>query len=311
MDEKMEEKKKGKGFAITAVVLGIIGILASIILAGEVFGVIGAVFGTIAIIKSKGKNKMSIVGTILCVIAIIIFIGEIIIMNTVDVTPPTIKLKENTYTFYIGDTIKAEDLVTVSDEDARGNITTENIKVELGEIDTATEGTKKVKVTATDKANNKNEVEVIVNIVNPQITIYDYIKANIKKASYYVYSIESYGSNHFYVKYSTKKGKDYGIIDFTEMSIKDYSDVSSFEFIDIMKFNSNMEITEIHRTSSFLGRVSNEYLDLNSDTAKSTIAVNNTHFKDILGKLQSSNINITGKTAEQLQNETIDIRELK
>ena len=78
-----------------------------------------------------------------------------------------------------------------------------------------------------------------------------------------------------------------------------------------MKFNSNMEITEIHRTSSFLGRVSNEYLDLNSDTAKSTIAVNNTHFKDILGKLQSSNINITGKTAEQLQNETIDIRELK
>ena len=58
MDEKMEEKKKGKGFAITAVVLGIIGILASIILAGEVFGVIGAVFGTIAIIKSKGKNKI-------------------------------------------------------------------------------------------------------------------------------------------------------------------------------------------------------------------------------------------------------------
>lgn len=303
----MEEKKKGKGFSVTALVLGIVGIVLSIILIGGILGIIGTILGIIAIIKSKPKNKMAIAGVILSIIAIIIAVGMIYLF-TRDTTAPEIKQKADT--FYIGDIITAENLVTVTDIDSIGNKVEKDIKVELGEIDTATEGKKQIQVIATDKAKNQTKAEITVNIVNPNMTIYDYIQNNIKRSGYYVYTIENYGNNHLSIKNTTKDG-DYGITDFTEMTIKEYSELSSFKFIDIMKFNSNLEITEIHRTSSFLGRVTNEYLDLNSDTAESTITVQKTHFKDILGKLQSSNINITGKTVEQLKNETIDIRELQ
>lgn len=303
----MEEKKKGKGFAITSLVLGIVGIVLSIIFIGGILGIIGAIFGIIAIIQSKGKNKMSIVGTILSVIAILIIIGEIYLLN-MDTTPPTIKA--NKTTFYIGDTIKAEELVTVSDKDANGNETTENIKIELGEIDTTTEGIKKVNVIATDKGKNQTKAEITIKIKNPNTTVYDYIKDNISKSNYYTYTIENYEDGHFTIK-NTTKDKDYGIIDFTEMTIKEYSQLDTFIFIDIMKFNNNLEITEIHRTSKILGKVDNEYIDLNSDTAQSTITIQKTHFKDILGKLQNNNINITGKTVQQLKSEKINIKELQ
>lgn len=95
------------------------------------------------------------------------------------------------------------------------------------------------------------------------------------------------------------------------MTIKEYSKVSSFQFVDIMKFNNNLEILEIHRTSAFLGTVTHEFLDIKGDTAQSTITIQNTHFKDILGNLLNNSIDITGKTIEQLKSETIDLKKMQ
>lgn len=315
VENYMEEKKKGKGVAVISVILGIIGIVLSIIIfiseivgiIGAVFGIIGAIFGIVAMIKSKGKSKMGIIGIILSIVAILIFMVLIYLLN-MDTTPPTIKV--NKTTFYIGDTIKTKELVTVNDQDDNGNETKENIKVEIGEIDTTTEGIKKVNIIATDKRKNQTKKEITINIVNPNITIYDYIQKNIRQKEYYTYTIENYGNDHFSIKNTTKDG-DYGIIDFTEMTIKEYSHFGSFNYVDIMKFNNNLEITEIYRTSTLLGKVNNEYLYLSDDTAESTIKIQQTHFKYILGNLQSNNISIVGKTAEQLKNETIDIREVQ
>ena len=300
----MEEKKKCKGLGIASLVLGIVGIVLSIILLGGLVGIIGAILGFIAIIISKPKNKMAIVGFILSVIAIIIT-SFLIYVLTRDTTPPTIE--QIGTQVYIGEEIVITDLVKATDLNWLGQNNNNNVTIDYEPIDTSKEGTKELKVIAIDNSKNKTEGIIKISIVNHKISIYDYIQKNISKKGYYTYTIENYGNNSFSVKNTTEDG-DYGIINFTEMTIKEYSQISSFKFIDIMKFNDNLEITEIHRTSTLLGKVTNEYLDINGDTAETTIDIQKTHFKSILGE---SNINICGKTVEQLKNETIDLRELQ
>lgn len=131
------EKKKGKGFAITSLVLGILGIALSIILVGGILGILGTIFGVLSMIKSKGKNKMGIVATVLYIISISIMVFFINLIFA-DTTPPTIEQQK--YIFYIGDNISAKDLVSVSDIDGMGNKTTENIKIDIENIDTTTKG---------------------------------------------------------------------------------------------------------------------------------------------------------------------------
>lgn len=302
----MEKTKQCKGLSITSLVLGIIGIVLSIFLVGGVIGFLGGVFGLIGIIKSKSKNRMAIAGFILSVIAIVITSFTVYVI-TRDTSFPTIE--QIGTEVYIGEEIDLTKLVKVTDLNWLGENNDANVKLTHDPIDITQEGSKKIKVFATDNRNNKTEKEIEIQIVNPVISVYDYIKKNISKKGYYNYTIENYSNNEFSIKHTTKDSKDYGIINFTKKNIKDYSEFSGFQFIDIIKFNNNLEVTEIHRTSTLLGRVTNEDLELNSDTAKSTIDVVNDFFEDILGK--NRNVNIAGKTVEQLKKETIDLRELK
>jgi hypothetical protein len=70
---------KGKGFALTAVVLGILGICLSVIHVLWIIafppGVVGLVFGLIAITEAsrvRARKGLAIVGTILCVLALVL-----------------------------------------------------------------------------------------------------------------------------------------------------------------------------------------------------------------------------------------------
>lgn len=301
----MEEIKKCKGLSIASLVLGIVGIVLSIVFLGGILGIIGAILGLIAIIKSKPKSGMAIAGFILSIIAVLIVIGMVYI-GTRDTTPPTIKQIANQV--YIEDNINITNIVKVTDLNWEGQDNSNNVTIDYEPKQFSKEGKQNLKVIATDNGGNKTEKEIIVNVINPIMSIYDYIKLNISNNSYYTYTMENYKENNFSIKNTTKDG-DYGIIDFTEKTIKEYSKISSFQFVDIMKFNDNLEITEIHRTSTMLGKVTNEYLDLKSDTAQSTIDVVKCKFEDILGK--NTNLKVAGKTVEQLKNETIDLRELQ
>lgn len=302
----MEEKKECKGISVTSLVLGIIGIVLSIILIGGAIGLLGAIFGLIAIIKSKPKNKMAIIGFILSIISIVI-VGILVYIGTRDTYAPTIE--QVGIDTYVGEEVKIENFVKVSDLNWLGENNDNNVKITYDPIDTTTEGTQTIKVTATDDSNNKTEKVIQIKIINPFITIYDYIQKNISVKGYYAYTIEKYANDEFSIKCTTSGSNDYGIINFTKKTIKDYSSISGFQYVDIMKFNNKLEITEIHRTSTLLGKVTNEYLKLEDDTAQSTIDVVKNKFANILGK--NSNLNIAGKTVSQLKKETIDIRKLK
>lgn len=81
---KEQDGRKTSGLAITGLVLGIIGLILSFIPfinnAAFVIAIIGAVFAIIGIVKTgkNGKKKgrvMSIVATVLCVLAIVITLG--------------------------------------------------------------------------------------------------------------------------------------------------------------------------------------------------------------------------------------------
>ena len=68
---------KGSGFAVTALVLGIVGLVFSFIplvnVVGIILGIIGLIFGLIGIFKSR--RVMSIVGSVLSLLAIILSIA--------------------------------------------------------------------------------------------------------------------------------------------------------------------------------------------------------------------------------------------
>jgi hypothetical protein len=67
---------KGSGFAVTALVLGIVGLVFSFIplvnIVGIILGIIGLIFGLIGIFKSR--RTMSIIGSVLSLLAIILSI---------------------------------------------------------------------------------------------------------------------------------------------------------------------------------------------------------------------------------------------
>ncbi|WP_067834807.1 DUF4190 domain-containing protein [Nocardia lijiangensis] len=76
-----QESPKGKGLAITALVLGILALLSFwTILGGVLFGLFGLIFGIIAFVKARkgtaGGTGMAVTGLILSVLALI---GSILI----------------------------------------------------------------------------------------------------------------------------------------------------------------------------------------------------------------------------------------
>ena len=300
----MEEKQECKGMSTASLVLGIIGIVLSVAIIGGILGIIGTILGIIAIIKSKPKNKMAIAGVILSLLSIAI-VGYIIYSATRDYSAPIINQIGNEV--YIGEEIELEKLVEITDLNWLGARNDENVKASYEPIDTTKESTQKLKIVAVDNSNNKTEKIIEINVKNPIITLYDYVQGNMAKKYYYTYTMFNNGNN-FTVKYENKDG-DYGLIDFTKKNIKSYSSTGSFKFVDIIDFDNNLKVTKIHRTSAYLSYATNEYLDLNDDSTKTTIDIVKSHFNKLLG--ESNKVNICGKTVNQLKNETIDLRELK
>lgn len=149
--------------------------------------------------------------------------------------------------------------------------------------------------------------------ISQNVNLYEYIEKCINKNSntYYKYTINNIGDN-FNIKYERTGSidKTYGVINFTEKSVKEYSSSGSVQFVDIMNFDTDYNITNIHRTSTVMGIVTNEDVSPSSDTFKSTSKV----FKDsiindiyeILNNSQKT-IVLCEKTVTQLKNETVNI----
>lgn len=233
-------------------------------------------------------------------------------IKVVDTTPPTVKLNKDTV--YVGDEINLEELITITDFSQEEALTFEEAKVKVGgKLNTSEEGTLNIVLTATDKNGNIRNQPIKLEVKNSIISVYDYITNNIKKSGYYIYTVKNLENDHFSVDYTTDDTdmKVNGTFDFTEMTLKEYSEIDAFKVVDIINFNNNLEITKIFRTSSLFGTVTNEYVNVNSNDAKGTIDIIQGQFEDILGNLLKNNISIVGKTVNQLKSETIDLRTLE
>ena len=151
---------------------------------------------------------------------------------------------------------------------------------------------------------NKNKQ--IQNTISGTKTLYEVVQYNITyNSGAYKYSISNIGNN-FIVKYEyeSSSGKTTGEINFTEKTIKEYEKLGKVQFIEIMNFDNNYNIISIHRLSEVMGLTTNDDIDINSSDGQSTITSKNYLFKDILGDYE---LNLCGKTTEQVKNETIDI----
>ena len=90
-------------------------------------------------------------------------------IKVVDTTPPTVKLKKDT--FYIGDNINVEEIVTIKDLSATEEIAYNEAKAKIeGQFDTSKEGESTIKITVQDKSGNKTTEDITIKIKNQFIT---------------------------------------------------------------------------------------------------------------------------------------------
>lgn len=250
---------------------------------------------------------------------------EIKKIQVVDTTPPTMELKKDI--FYIGDSIKLEEIVTIKDLSQTEEIPYNEAKAKTeGEFDTSKEGESTVKLSVTDKNGNTGTQEIKIKIKNPIVNLYDYIEQKLKESKKY-----SNGSsdNKFVIKYSYNFGNGIGSdgwVNFTEKIHYSYSKVntgfSTVRTADLSYFNNEYKIDKVYISAglttgnlavdSYLNSVPNGFKEEKGDISsyQSSLDSEKSSINDLLSN-KNGKINLVGKTVDQLKNETIDLRELK
>lgn len=243
-----------------------------------------------------------------------------------DTTPPTVELKKDT--FYIGDNINIEEIVTIKDLSQKEEIAYNDAKAQVeGQFDTSKEGESTVKISVTDKNGNTGTQEIKITVKNPIISVYDYIQQAINKDNSR-YKSGSY-DNKFVLKYTYNFSnglENVGWINFTDKVQYDYTKMkSTFGTItsaSLSYFENDNIVREVYSTSGYVtgnlavdSYLNNKPNGFNKATGDLS-TYQNIHNNEMssINRLLNNNdnkINLNGKTEDQLKNETVDLRELQ
>lgn len=227
-------------------------------------------------------------------------------VQVIDTTPPTVELKKDT--FYIGDNINIEEIVTIKDLSQEDEIpyNEANAKIE-GEFDTSKEGESTVTISTTDKNGNTGTQELKIKVENPSINLYDYIMKKVKSADSR-YTDGSY-ENKLVFKFNRSFGNGIsseGWINFTEKAYYEYSKAStSFGTVktaDLTYFNNEYKVEKVYVDNQLY----NGDISIYQSSVKSEIETIDNLLNNKNGK-----ISLVGKTIDQLKSEIIDLRELQ
>lgn len=246
-------------------------------------------------------------------------------IRVVDTTPPTVKLKQDT--FYIGDNINIEEIVKIQDLSQEGEIaySDANAKIE-GQFDTSKEGESKVTISVTDKNGNTGTQELKVKVKNPIVSVYEYVEEKLKNSDYTFVPASFSKDNHIYIGYDPCS---YYIHSYDGWI--DLTDKMSYHFTTIYRKDKVPHSVSNGVGKSYLYYFNNDYTitkgyidEISIHNKKADIKLSEfTERKDIKGakeselneidKLLNNNgkIRLVGKTIDQIKRETIDLRELE
>lgn len=255
------------------------------------------------VFEIKGKGKVSEE------------IKEIIIQDT---TPPTVELKKDT--FYIGDNINVEEIISIKDLSQVKEITCANANAQIeGQFDTSKEGTSTIKITVEDKNGNKRTQQLRINVKNPIVSKYYYITNMLKNSNEYTLSAEN---NDIVIKYANSFSK--GWINYTDkiafdtwQSVNTYLTISS---ASIMYFDDTYNVYKaevydnyywdddiLNKLTKIPKRtITSKDSDIGLYQIKNKVNGINRYLNDNENKLQ-----LIGKTIEEIKNETVDLREFQ
>ncbi len=226
-----------------------------------------------------------------------------------DTTPPTVELKKDT--FFVGDNINVEEIVTIKDLSQAEEIAYSEAKAQIeGEFDTSKEGESIVNITVQDKNGNKGTQELKIKITSPVISLYDYIVKKIdesnKNDNMTTYSIDT-SNNKFSIKYKIGSASQ-GWINYTDKIYYEYLKSGSFVFTDTAYFNDSYNVEKLVSTDSWGEKTTYTSGQEIVDRQKYL----NTEIEEHRKLLNANDkIVLINKTVEQLKNETIDLRELQ
>lgn len=221
-----------------------------------------------------------------------------------DTTPPTVELKKDT--FFVGDSINVEEIVTIKDLSQAEEIAYSEAKAQIeGEFDTSKEGESIVNITVQDKNGNKGIQTLTIHVKKPTVNLYDYIMERIEDGNYKDGSYD----NKFVLKFENNFGNGLsssGWIDLTEKIYYEYSQVKTpygtVKTADMTFFDNEFKVSKVYVDNKlYNGDISTYQSSVNSEIQKINNVLNN----------QNGKISLIGKTVEQLKNETIDLRELQ
>lgn len=236
-----------------------------------------------------------------------------------DTTPPIVELKKDT--FYVGDNINIEEIISIKDLSQAEEITYSNAKAQVeGQFDTSKEGESTVNITVEDKSGNKATQELKINVKNPIVSKYNYIKEKLKESK--VFSL-SETDNKVTIKFADNLSK--GWVNFTDkVAYETYTYSGSYLSLssaDIMYFDDTYNVykAEIYNSYDFNNSAMNWYL---SKTPKQTITSNDSdislyQIKNNVDRInnvlndKNNKLQLIGKTIEQIKTETIDLREMQ
>ncbi len=223
-----------------------------------------------------------------------------------DTTPPTVKLKQDT--FYIGDTINIEEIVSIKDLSQTEEISYSEAKAQvIGEFDTSKEGESQVTISVTDKNGNTGTQELKIKVEKPKISLYEYVM-KVLETKNSRYTNGTY-DDKFVLKFSYNFGNGLsaeGWINYTEKKYYQYSRLSTAfgtaKTSELTSFDSKGKVTNVY--------VNNKQCKEDLSTYQNSLDNEMKNINDLLEN-NSNKINLIGKTVDQLKNETIDLRELK
>jgi len=226
-----------------------------------------------------------------------------------DTTPPTVELKKDT--FYVGDSINVEEIVSIKDLSQAEEISYSNAKAQIdGQFDTSKEGESTINITVQDKSGNRGTQELKIKVESPVISVFDYINKKIdennESDNITDYSIDT-SNNKFTIKYKTGSASQ-GWINYTDKIYYEYLKTGSFVFTDTAYFNDSFNVEKVVSTDSWGEKTTHtsgqEIVDrqkyLNNEVEEHKKLLN-----------ANDKIILINKTVEQLKSETIDLREMQ
>lgn len=241
-----------------------------------------------------------------------------------DTTPPTIELKKDT--FYIGDSINIEEIITIKDLSQAEEMPYNEANVQTeGQFDTSKEGVSTIKVSATDKNGVSGTQEIKINVKNPIVNLYDYIEQKLKEDK--IFSNGSY-DNKFVIKFNESYMQGLtsnGWINFTDKVSYEYSKLvdkyGTVTTADLSYFDDNYKVNKVYSKGGMAtgilavdqyikGSTPNGFTLVQGDLSIYQIDTDLSRINNVLNN-KSGKIVLINKTVEQLKNETIDLREMQ